>query len=297
MKTFFILILVSLIGIGVTLGPIYYGNMEKSGDNIALPSIKLPYKSFIAGTGVIEAESKNIYVGSLVHGVIKKVFIQSGDKIKKGDLLFEIDDSSKAVQIPLLKAQIKVSKAKFLSGKHQLNLIKKFKRVSPSMVTSEKYTKIVDVFSEAKESLALSQQKLKTLEEELKLYKVYAPINGIVLQSNITQGSYFDANSKALVVGSDKLSIRVNINEFDSWKFAPNSEAVAFIRGNQKQKITLKYQYTIPFVVPKKNLTGLSTESTDTRVLQVMYEVKKRPDFPLYVGEMLDVFVQINKGI
>ncbi len=295
MKTFFILILVSLIGIGASLGVIYYGDMEQSGDNIALPSIKLPYKSFIAGTGVIEAGSKNIYVGSLAQGVIKKVFVQSGDRIQKGELLFEIDDSSKAVQMPLFKAQIKVSQAKYDSAKHQLELIQNFKKVSPHMVTKEKLMAAVDAYNEAKASLALAQEKLKTLQEVLNRYKVYAPIEGIVLRSNITEGSYFDAHSKALVIGSDKLSIRVNINEFDSWKFVPNSEAVAFIRGNPKQKIALKYQYTIPFVVSKKNLTGLSTEATDTRVLQVMYGVEKRADFPLYVGEMLDVFVQTKQ--
>ena len=72
MRTFFIWILVSIVGIGIGVGTIYYGDMEKSGDNVALPSITLPYKSFIAGTGVIESDGKNIFVGSLAHGVIKK---------------------------------------------------------------------------------------------------------------------------------------------------------------------------------------------------------------------------------
>jgi len=163
------------------------------------------------------------------------------------------------------------------------------------MVTNEKYAKAVDAFNEAKEMLTLSKTKLTSLQALLKQYKVYAPVDGVVLQSLITKGSYFNANSKALVVGSDRLNIRVNINEFDAWKFKPKSNAVAFIRGNPKQKIALSYDYTIPLVVPKNNLTGLSTEATDTRVLQVMYKVKKHPDFPLYVGEMLDVFVQTSK--
>lgn len=296
MRTFFILIFISIVGIGIALGTVYYGDLEKSGDNVALPSIKLPYKSFIAGTGVVEASSKNIYVGSPVSGVIKKVYVQGGEKIAKGELLFEIDDSAKSVKIPVLKAQIKASQARLQSAIHQLEIIKRMKKLSPHMLTNEKYTKTVDNFNEAKELFALSQEKLKALQKELKFYKIHAPINSLVLQSNVTQGSYFDTNSKALVLGSDKLNIKVNINEFDSWKFEPDSKAVAFIRGNPKQKIALKYQYTIPFVVPKKNLTGLSTEATDTRVLQVMYTVEKKPDFPLYIGEMLDVFVQTSKG-
>ncbi len=295
MKSFFILILVSIVGVGVAAGMMYYTELGKPSQGEVLPSMKLPYRSFIAGTGVIEANSQNIYVGSLVQGVIKKVMVQSGDKIKQGDLLFEIDDSAKKVQIPVLKAEIKAFQSKFNSAKHQLDLIKNFKKVSPHMVTNEKYAKAVDAFNEAKEMLTLSKTKLTSLQALLKQYKIFAPVDGVVLQSLITKGSCFNANSKALVVGSDMLSIRVNINEFDAWKFEPKSDAVAFIRGNPKQKIALSYDYTIPLVVPKKNLTGLGTEATDTRVLQVMYKVKKRPDFPLYVGEMLDVFVQTTK--
>ncbi len=295
MRSFFILILVSIVGVGVALGMMYYGEMEKSNQSVALPSMKLPYRSFIAGTGVIEAHSKNIYIGSLVQGIVKKVFVKSGDKIKKGELLFELDDSAKKIQIPLLKEHIKVAQTKLNSARDQLNLIENFKKVSPQMVTNEKYATVLSTFNEAKASLLLSKEKLKTLQEELKLYKVYAPIDGIVLQSLITKGSYFNTNSKALMIGSDRLSIRVNINEFDAWKFEPNSEAVAFIRGNHKQQITLSYDYTIPLVVPKHNLTGLSTEATDTRVLQVMYSVKKRANFPLYVGEMVDVFIKTTK--
>jgi len=295
MKSFFILILVSIIGLGVALGVIYYTEAEKASQSVALPSMKLPYRSFIAGTGVIESQSKNIYVGSLAQGVIKKVYVKSGDKVKKGELLFEIDDTRKKAQILLQKEQIKVAQSKFNSAKHQLTLIENLKKVSPHMVTNEKYASILNTFNEAKTTLSLSKKKLEILQNELKFYKVFSPIDGIVLQSLITQGSYFSANSKALLIGSDKLSVRVNINEFDAWKFKPNSEAVAFIRGKPKQKIELSYDHIIPLVVPKHNLTGLSTEATDTRVLQVMYRVKKRPNFPLYVGEMLDVFIKATK--
>ncbi|SFV55722.1 ABC-type export system, membrane fusion protein [hydrothermal vent metagenome] len=295
MKSFFILILVSIMGVGIALGIMYYTESEEASKSVALPSMKLPYHSFIAGTGVIETRSKNIYVGSLVQGVVKKVAVKSGDTIKKGDLLFEIDDRAKKVQIPLQEEQIKVAQSKFDSAKHQLKLIENFKKVSPHMVTNEKHATVLNAFNEAKATLSLSKEKLKTLKEELKFYKIFSPIDGIVLQSLITKGSYFNTNSKALIVGSDKLSIRVNINEFDAWKFEPNSEAVAFVRGNPKQKIVLSYDYTTPLVVPKHNLTGLSTEATDTRVLQVIYSVKKIPNFPLYVGEMLDVFVKITK--
>lgn len=295
MRTFFILILLSVVGIGIAFGVSFYADMEQSGDNTPLPSMQLPYKNFIAATGVVEAQSKNIAVGSQVSGIVKKVYVQSGESIKKGALLFEIDDAQKRVQIPVLQAQIVNAQSRLKSAKHQLELLKDMKKLSSSMVTNEKYTKVVDSYNEAKTSYELSKAKLKALKNELAFYKIYAPIDGKVLLSNITIGSTFDANTKALIIGSNALNVKVSINEFDSTKLDTTAKVMASVRGNAKKQIALKYRYTIPFIVPKRNLTGLSTEQTDTRVLQVVYEIKNRADFPLYVGEILDVFIETCK--
>jgi len=80
----------------------------------------------------------------LAQGVIKKVYVKSGDKVKKGELLFEIDDTRKKAQILLQKEQIKVAQSKFNSAKHQLTLIENLKKVSPHMVTNEKYASILN---------------------------------------------------------------------------------------------------------------------------------------------------------
>ena len=292
MKRFYILITLSLIGLGVGIAAIFYGDMLKSSGTVAIPTVKLPFTSFIAGTGIVEAESKNITIGSSVSGVIKKVYVQSGGKIQKGMLLFEIDDTLLQSNILIAQADIKAAKAKFTSAKHHFELIKNFKKVSPQMVTKKRYMEAEDRFHEAKELLAVSKTKLAALKGQLKLYKVYSPIDGVVLQSEISNGDYFDTHSNALVVGSNRINVRVSINEYDISKFRPGTKAVAVMRGNSKEKIDLTYAYTIPYVVPKTNLTGRSTERTDTRVLQVIYAVKKTKTFPLYVGEQLDVFIQ-----
>jgi hypothetical protein len=48
-----------------------------------------------------------------------------------------------------------------------------------------------------------------------------------------------------------------------------------------------------PFVVPKKSLTGDSTERVDTRVLQVIYQIENG-NLPLFVGQQMDVFIDAN---
>jgi hypothetical protein len=49
-----------------------------------------------------------------------------------------------------------------------------------------------------------------------------------------------------------------------------------------------------PFVVPKKSLTGDNTERVDTRVLQVIYDCDPAGRPPLFVGQQVEVFIEIQ---
>ena len=62
-------------------------------------------------------------------------------------------------------------------------------------------------------------------------------------------------------------------------------------RGNGSLRIPLDFVRFEPYVIPKKSLTGDSTERVDTRVLQVIYRVKDQND-SLYVGQQMDVYIE-----
>jgi len=292
MKSFYTLLGLSIMGIIIGLGIIFYNQKPKESQTQPIPELTPPYKNFIAGTGVVESGSKNIQIGSFISGVISKVNVESGDSVRKGELLFTLNKKNLTVKTTALQAEIELAKIKLQKAQHQFQIIKSFKKVSPQMVKKTQYTAAKDSVTEAEAALSVAKSKLKVLQKELSLYDVYSPIDGKVLESKLSIGKYFAPNSKLLTLGSNTRNLRVDINEYDVWKFAPHTNAVAFVRGHPKLKIVLKYLYTMPYVVPKKNLTGLSTERTDTRVLQVLYALPQKVDFPLFVGQQLDVFVQ-----
>jgi hypothetical protein len=91
-----------------------------------------------------------------------------------------------------------------------------------------------------------------------------------------------------------KLVVRTDIDENDAWRVPRNAEggrAVAFLRGNREIGCDLKFYRVEPYVIPKKSLTGDSTERVDTRVLQVLYTFEPG-DKPIYLGQQMDVFVE-----
>jgi hypothetical protein len=71
--------------------------------------------------------------------------------------------------------------------------------------------------------------------------------------------------------------------------------ATAHVRGTRQIQTGLKFVRVEPYVIPKRSLTGDSTERVDTRVLQVLYGFE-RGTLPIYVGQQMDVFIQAPPG-
>jgi hypothetical protein len=83
----------------------------------------------------------------------------------------------------------------------------------------------------------------------------------------------------------------VDVDEHEAWRVSPGTKAVATVRGNADLKTPLTFVRFEPFVLPKKSLTGDSTERVDTRVLQVIYRVDDEA-LPIFVGQQMDVFLE-----
>ncbi len=292
MKTFYKLIFLSLSGFIITGAYIIYDRQMTPVKIKAMVKVNAPYPSFIYATGIVETKSTNIPVGSTVSGVVSKLFVQVGQEVKMGDALFKIDSRDTQAKIELARAKIMVANVTLKKILDQYKIDRKL--YIAHVISKKKYLDSLDDLAIAKANLSLKKAELTVLEKELKRHVVCSPITGEVLQCKIKLGEYIDSSRislRTIVIGTKQLNLRVDINENDLFRFKPKSPAVGFIRNQPQIKIPLVYQYTEPYIVPKIVLTGLSTERTDLRVLQVLYHLEK-PKFPLYVGQQLDIFIE-----
>jgi hypothetical protein len=99
-----------------------------------------------------------------------------------------------------------------------------------------------------------------------------------------------------MILGDTReLHVRVDIDENDSWRFLPGAPAKGFIKGNSSLNTELRFVRVEPYIIPKRSLTGGTTERVDTRVLQVLYAFT--PDgLDAYIGQQLDVFIEAKSG-
>src|SRR5262249_22487285 len=120
-------------------------------------------------------------------------------------------------------------------------------------------------------------------------------MDGRILQANIRLGEYAQSGplpKPLMVFGSvSVLNVRTDVDEHEAWRGPADAAAHATGRGSRGTPIPPRFVRFEPYVVPKKSLTGDSTERVDTRVLQVIYQVDG-DKVPLYVGQQLDVFIE-----
>ena len=151
----------------------------------------------------------------------------------------------------------------------------------------------------AQSAVCRAESEVQGAKVEIERLTVTAPVDGEVLQVNIRPGEFAQSGVLAqplILLGDlDKLHVRVDIDENDAWRFHPRSPAVAFVRGNPRLKTDLTFEYVEPYVVPKRSLTGESSERVDTRVMQVLYSFK-RASLPVYPGQLMDVFIEDRPG-
>ncbi|MCI0465638.1 MAG: efflux RND transporter periplasmic adaptor subunit [Beijerinckiaceae bacterium] len=148
---------------------------------------------------------------------------------------------------------------------------------------------------EAEAKLAQANAALKGARTDLDKTVVKAPVDGVILKVNVRLGEYAQPgvlSAPLMTMGRvDPLHIRADIDEADSWRVNKHSPAIARLRGNPAISVALKFVRFEPYVLPKRSLSGDTSERVDTRVLQVIYAFAPN-DFPAFVGQQVDVFIE-----
>jgi multidrug resistance efflux pump len=142
-----------------------------------------------------------------------------------------------------------------------------------------------------------TRASLKLAQTDLELRTVSAPIDGEVLRVNINPGEFALAGAVTqplIVMGrTDPMHVRIDIDEADISRYRPGARAIASLRGDAVRKLQLSFVRVEPLVVPKRALSGLTTERVDTRVMQLIYAIVE-DGMAILPGQQVDVLIEAN---
>jgi multidrug resistance efflux pump len=303
----------------------------------------------VAASGVVEAQTENIAVGSATPGVVVQVHVTVGDEVAPGTPLFRLDDrdllAERAVRraalatakseltrleaeprkekVPVLVAQVNESRAAVARETDALRrteetfarkvtteqeLIARREALAAAQAALEKTQADLDLLNAgsweydrdvARAGVGRAEAEVAKIETELDRLVVRALVAGRVLQVNVRPGEFVGAppGQPLVILGNiERLHVRVDIDEFDIPRFAETARASAVPRGSLQERYPLEFVRVEPFVVPKKSLTGDTTERVDTRVLQVIYSCDPAGRPPLFVGQQVEVYLEAPGG-
>lgn len=271
------------------------------------------YARSVAAVGLVETSTENIAVGTPLADVVTQVPAVIGQTVKRGDILFQLDDrhlraqrAARQADLRVAQAQVSVDAALLHDARQQLRFAESVAALNRGAISEDDLTRRRSAVETAQARLEQAKAQVQSASAQVVMIQtqiersiIRAPVDGNVLQVKVHPGEFAPAGATAtplVLLGQPRpLHVRVDVDEHEAWRVSPSASASAAVRGNSSRKTALKFVRFEPFVVPKKSLTGDSTERVDTRVLQVIYRVEDDA-LPLFVGQQMDVFIEALAG-
>jgi HlyD family secretion protein len=266
------------------------------------PKVKVPpvippksdYAESIAGIGIVEPKSELISIGVELAGVVRDVPVKVGDYVKKGEVLFALDQRDIDAQIMTLERSLDAAKVQAADASAQfaiVNGIQDQRAVAKDDFNRRKFGKELAVARIEEIKAQLNQAKI-TKERLI----VKAPIDGQVLEVDVRPGEFASVGAIAqplMRMGDvSTLHIRVDIDEENASSINPKSPAQGLRRSDTSNPVPLTFVRFEPYVKPKHNL-AIAGQRVDTRVLQVIYALPENTP-SVFVGGQMDVFINSN---
>lgn len=165
-----------LIAAGLLVFAVYHVSRYYQATPATAPAAEPPRNTFfshtVAGAGVVEPQTENIAIGSATSGVITKVAVVVGQKVRAGDELFELDDRQ-------LKAELKSREASLHSARNDLERLENQPRKEQVPVAEADVTEAEANVADQRDQLnrsrdlaasrAVSAQELVTREQAFRV--------------------------------------------------------------------------------------------------------------------------------
>src|SRR5882757_10186601 len=171
-----------------------------------------PVTEFDEFTGRFEAIDR-VEIRPRVSGYISSVNFTEGSEVKKGDVLFVIDQRPYAAELKHAQAQlnqVKSAQALALSEKARATNL-----LAQHAISQEEFDTRSSGYEQAEANVQLAESALDTAQLNMTYTKVISPINGRVSRANITLGNLVTSGQTLLttVVSLDPIYVRFDGDE------------------------------------------------------------------------------------
>lgn len=253
----------------------YCSAKSKSNNQIQLVDTikKQDITSEVITTGQLQP-IKQTTVGAQVTGEIKKLYIDIGDHVEKGQLIAELDPTVQENNLAKARDSVTSAKADLSTLNRKLAVAKAdasnyailYKNGAASKTDYDKYLTTLKETSnsviQAKAKINQTELELENSAKDLSYTKIVAPMDGVVVSLPVEVGQTLTAGYNtptiAQIADIDKMTIKAQISEADIYNIKQGQAATFTILGNTSKK----YNAVVDVVHPAP--TYVSDDSTTT---------------------------------
>jgi len=198
------------------------------------------WEEFTGHTEPVEA----VEVRPRVSGYVEQVRFQSGQLVKKGDVLFVIDPRWYQADFDRRQAEFEQAKVRLENAKREAD--RSTQLLANKAISTEESDARQARYQEAKAALLAAQAALETAKLDLQYTQIRAPIDGRISRAFLTEGNYVSglaggATLLTTIVSVDPVYVYADIDENSLLKFNALAQAKK-LETNGDGKIPVELQ-------------------------------------------------------
>ncbi|MET3874822.1 MULTISPECIES: efflux RND transporter periplasmic adaptor subunit [Chitinophaga] len=171
----------------------------------------------VTATGTIQPVD-TVAVGTQVSGTIKYLYVDFNTKVKKGQLLAELDKDLFQAQVDQLRANVQVAQTNLEYQKN--NFQRQELLYKTGAISKADYDIASNQIGQAKANVASVTAQLNSALKNFSFTEIHSPIDGVVLNRNVSVGQTVAAsfNTPTLfVIAKDitKMQVEASVDEAD----------------------------------------------------------------------------------
>jgi len=221
--------------------------------------------------------AEQVSVRPEINGKIDQLPVDIGDQVKKGDLLFKLDD--KELQQERESNLTAIERAKLELQKAERDFKRSEQLLAERLISQELFDDTKTTHELAKNSLERAQRELAILEERLTKTEVRAPFDCTVLTRPVSMGQAvsgsggFNSGTEVLTIANlNEMVINAHVNQADVPRLKVNQTVEVAVEAVAGLKVTGVVERIAPQATIKNNIKGFAA-----RILLKKVDPRVRP--------------------
>ncbi len=190
---------------------------------VVAPIVNQDFNHFIELQGKVESESVSYVTPRAGGGQVKALYVKRGDRVKKGQLILQLDNSlikqsaaAAAQNIETIKAQAALARSVY----------EKQKNLWEQNIGSEIQLMTAKTNADASASqLKAATEQLGMVKDQLSYTSVYSDVDGVAEEVNVKVGELFGGPGQIKIVNTEKLKLTSMVPENYAGKIKVGTEA------------------------------------------------------------------------